>query len=323
MKIYFIVASIYSYRWEKDTWTRSMLCFVILCRGGCESNMRGILHSPMGRPATNVQNTVQKCHEDSTNSKSRPNAKSPNNQGAGGTKLPDLRLQIGKTKPKMAGSDHTSGKKATNTRPEPMPWSKGSRRHDIEPKERKPSSATPTKTSSTVSQDNFEINEIQDNNKTQGHSQNTWELSKTPQKALTEVLKGGSVAASSSLSSLSSSSSSLSSSWSANRRNSLSSRSGSDNDNSKGKGANKDPVKEKLPVADKQPALSKDTSRIPKLPQQHRSQKGSMERQMRALIISDYDLDRYNLHNPLADMMDISNEDWDYNNFLHNSTTFW
>ena len=32
---------------------------------------------------------------------------------------------------------------------------------------------------------------------------------------------------------------------------------------------------------------------------------------MRALIISDEDLDCCNLHNPLAEVMDLSEEDWD------------
>ena len=113
------------------------------------------------------------------------------------------------------------------------------------------------------------------------------------------------MASSASFSSLFSSSSS-----SANSRNSSSSLSGSDNDNSKGKGAQKDPLAGKLLVADKQPALSKNTPRIPKLPQQQHSQKDSMERQMRALVISDEDLDKYNLHK-LTKMMDTLDEDWD------------
>lgn len=85
----------------------------------------------------------------------------------------------------------------------------------------------------------------------------------------------------------------------------------SDIDDTQRKRGNKDPLQGKFPPADKQPALSKDTLKIPKLPQQHRLPKGSMERQMQALVISNDDLDRYNLHNPLADMLDLSDKDWD------------
>ena len=46
-------------------------------------------------------------------------------------------------------------------------------------------------------------------------------------------------------------------------------------------------------------------------PKQQRSKQGGVEQQMRALIISDKDLNRYNLHNPLAEAMDLSEEDWD------------
>ena len=59
-------------------------------------------------------------------------------------------------------------------------------------------------------------------------------------------------------------------------------------------------------MAGKQPVMSSKTLKISKLPKQQRSNKGSVERQMRALIIPDKDLDRYNLHNPLAEAMDMS-----------------
>ena len=75
-------------------------------------------------------------------------------------------------------------------------------------------------------------------------------------------------------------------------------------------GNNNNPLDGKLPVADKQPTLSKNTSKLPKLPQQQCSH-NSVERQMRAFIVSDDDLDHYNLHNPLAEVMDISDKDWD------------
>ena len=64
-------------------------------------------------------------------------------------------------------------------------------------------------------------------------------------------------------------------------------------------------------MADNQPTMNDKTPRILKLQQQQRSNKGSVERQMGALIISDEDLGRYNLHNPLAEAMDMSDEDWD------------
>ena len=64
-------------------------------------------------------------------------------------------------------------------------------------------------------------------------------------------------------------------------------------------------------MAEKQPDLNPNTPKIAKIPKQQRSNKGGVERQMRALIISDKDLDRYNLHNPLAEAMDLSEEDWD------------
>ena len=73
----------------------------------------------------------------------------------------------------------------------------------------------------------------------------------------------------------------------------------------------KDPLKGQVPQADKQSTLNSNTPRIPKLPKQQRSKQGGVERQMRALLISDKDLDRYNLHNPLAEAMGLSEEDWD------------
>ena len=64
-------------------------------------------------------------------------------------------------------------------------------------------------------------------------------------------------------------------------------------------------------MADNQPSMSTKTPRIPNLPTQQRSNKGIVKRQMRALIILDEDLDRYNLHYPLAEAMDMSDEDRD------------
>ena len=53
------------------------------------------------------------------------------------------------------------------------------------------------------------------------------------------------------------------------------------------------------------------TPKIPKIQKPKRLKAGGVERQLRALIISDDELDRYNIHNPLAEVMDISEEDWD------------
>ena len=66
-----------------------------------------------------------------------------------------------------------------------------------------------------------------------------------------------------------------------------------------------------LGLDEKQPALTSNTPKIPKLPKQQRSNKGGVEQQMHTLIISDEDLDRSSLHNPLAEAMDLSEEDWD------------
>ena len=73
----------------------------------------------------------------------------------------------------------------------------------------------------------------------------------------------------------------------------------------------KNPLKGQFPQADKQPTLNPNTPKIPKLPKQQRSKQGGVEQQMRTLLILDEDLDRYNLHNPLAEGMDLSEEDWD------------
>ena len=94
-------------------------------------------------------------------------------------------------------------------------------------------------------------------------------------------------------------------------RNSTYSRSGSDNDKGKRASTVKDPLKGQVPQADKQPTLNPNTPRIPKLPKQQRSKQGSVEWQMCALLISDEDLDRYNLNNSLAEAMDLSEKDWD------------
>ena len=151
---------------------------------------------------------------------------------------------------------------------------------------------TVKKSSSTKSQESFEIIEVCDDSNrsipaTPGGSP------RVAKKATKANLHGGSAAASSSSSLSSSSSSTSSSSSSATSRNSSSSHSGSDKDNNGKKATTvKDPLKGQVPLADKQPALNPNTPKIPKLPKQ-RSKQGGVEQQMRALLISDEDLDRY------------------------------
>ena len=101
---------------------------------------------PPYRTTKNVRDVVPERHEDATNRKGTATSTSSNIRSASGSDIPDLRLQIGKNK--VARTSDTPAQKP-NPRPQPLPRSKSSRGPAI-------------KSSSTESQESFEVIEVRD-----------------------------------------------------------------------------------------------------------------------------------------------------------------